>query len=67
MATPSCHKKLCFAVGEIWQGPCGGQWQVTHRTSDGEAELRAITGRVRTLRKPAQASRGWQRLALQGP
>lgn len=64
MTSSPSSKKLCFEVGEIWQGPTGAQWLVTHRTSDGQAELRAATGRMRTLRKPAQASRGWQRLAL---
>lgn len=63
MATSPCSEKLYFEVGEIWQGPTGGLWRVTHRTTDDQAELRALTGRMRTLRKLARASRGWQRRA----
>lgn len=64
MTSSPSSEKLCFEVGEIWQGPTGAQWLVTHLTSDGQVELRVANGRMRTIRKPAQAPRGWQRLAL---
>lgn len=53
-----------FAVGEIWRGPKGALWRVTHLTSDGDAELRepVFEGRARWLRRRNDVPKAWIRV-----
>ena len=52
-----------FTVGEIWKGPCGGLWRVTHLTSDGDVLLRKLSSRNSTIRRVNEVPKQWTLLS----
>ena len=51
-----------FQVGEIWEGPSGTHWRVTHVTSDDMAYLRAESTSMRTLIRSHYVPDNWARI-----
>lgn len=56
-------KNSRFRVGEIWEGPSGGIWHVTHLTSDGFVQMRSDSEHMRTLIRSSVVPRNWTRLS----
>lgn len=51
---------LRFRIGEVWTGPSGHPWRVTHVTPDGTAWMRNQGGRCRTLQRSVIVPRTWR-------